>query len=151
MHSHCDALAQKSEMKHQGGTLVSRKLMRVKEQISKVKSVFIYSEWWKTTDWQIVCFTCICCRSREVLPQAGTCLENTELRGERESGSYETQQTETCLPTEKKGSLASTQLCDLLSPLLSSPFLTEKSLLVAPLHASSVLSSHFSFPCLFYQ
>lgn len=85
----------------------------------------------------------VCCRSGEVLHHAGTCLENNGIRREGKSGRYVAQQTETCLPTEQRGSLALTQLFDLLSPLLSSPLNT--------VHSSARFPSYFSGSHIFYQ
>lgn len=112
---------------------------------------------------QIACFYCMCRRSWEVfllakgfrknihflwsLLLAGACLENNE-RKEGETGSYGTRQTETCLPSERRGSLALTQLCELLSPLL---FILYTHLPVPPCHASCVLSSYFYSLHLFSQ
>lgn len=72
-------------------------------------------QWLKNTGSQIPCFTCICCRSREVFHHAGTCLENNGIRRSGESGTYfmqrKKQRRGVCWLN--RGSLALTQLCDL--------------------------------------
>lgn len=84
-------------------------------------------QWLKNTGCQIPCFTCICCRSREVFHHAGTCLENNGIRSWGESGGS---RDVSAGWTERKPGLDST----MWPLLLSAPFHTEHS------------SAHFSSP-----